>query len=143
MNPSWLVAFDFSADAEKVIEKAVQELETRGGTLYLLHVVPEPSPQAALAGVGSERALLENSEIHLKEFCQKLGARFPHVNMHTAVRDGDAVDEIIEAAKELEVDRIVVGTHGRRGLGHVLMGSIAERIVRLSPVSVLVIKADA
>lgn len=143
MNPSWLVAFDFSAEAETVVEKAAQELETLSGTLYLLHVVPEPSPQAALAGLGAEKDLVEGANAHANEFREKIAERFPQVNMHTVVRDGDAVDEIIEAAKELKVDRIVVGTHGRRGLGHVLMGSIAERIVRLSPISVLVIKSGS
>lgn len=141
MNSSWLVAFDFSAEAEKVVEKAAQELETLSGTLYVLHVVPEPSPQAALAGLGVEKDLLEGATARANEVREKLAGRFPRVNMQTVVREGEAIDEIIEAAKELKVDRIVVGTHGRRGLGHLLMGSIAEHIVRVSPVSVLVIKS--
>ena len=51
-------------------------------------------------------------------------------------------DSVAEAARAWEADLIVVGTHGRRGIGRVLLGSGAEQIIRLSPVPVLVIRAD-
>ena len=56
------------------------------------------------------------------------------------VRVGTAFMEIIEYARETDIDMIVIGTHGRSGLMHVLMGSVAERIVRKGPCPVLTVK---
>jgi nucleotide-binding universal stress UspA family protein len=61
-------------------------------------------------------------------------------SVETAVRRGDSVEEIIAYAAERRVDLIVIATHGRTGLGHVLLGSVAERIVRESPCPVLTIR---
>ena len=55
------------------------------------------------------------------------------------VRTGVPFLEIIRYAKELEIDLIVLGTHGRTGLAHVLLGSVAERVVRKSPCPVLTV----
>src|SRR5688572_18074406 len=150
MNPSWLVAYDFSTEAAAVVEKTLEELESRKGQLYLLHVYHVPPPPTSFGSVGSEttytsaqefaQALGENAETHLKDVAKDLTKRFPNVTFHAVVREGIAIDEIIEAAKELKVDRVVVGTHGRRGVERFFMGSVAERVVRLSPVSVLVVK---
>lgn len=150
MNPSWLVAYDFSTEASAVVEKALEELEPHKGQLYLLHVYHAPPPPASFGPVGNEttytstqefaQALGENAETHLNDVKKDLSKRFPNVIFHALVREGSAIDEIVEAAKELKVDRVVVGTHGRRGVERFFMGSVAERIVRLSPVSVLVVK---
>ena len=60
-----------------------------------------------------------------------------------AVTFGDPAQAILDTAKERGADLIVMGTHGRRGLSHVLLGSVAERIVRLSPVPVLTVSGKA
>jgi nucleotide-binding universal stress UspA family protein len=58
----------------------------------------------------------------------------------TAVRRGDPVDAVVAYAKENAIDLIVAVTHGRSGLGHALLGSVAERIVREAPCPVLTIR---
>lgn len=58
------------------------------------------------------------------------------------IRSGTADREIVKAAKELEADLIIMSTHGRTGLEHALMGSVAEKVVRYSPVPVLTVKPD-
>lgn len=58
------------------------------------------------------------------------------------LRHGNPPDEIVAAATELGVDLIVTGTHGRRGFRHAIMGSVAEKIVRLAKQAVLVVKPD-
>jgi nucleotide-binding universal stress UspA family protein len=58
------------------------------------------------------------------------------------VRDGDTFQEILGAAKELESDVIVMGTHGRTGLAHLLIGSVAEKVVRKSPIPVMTVRGE-
>lgn len=151
-KPSWLVAYDFSPSAHSVAEKALEELEVQRGTLYLVHVFHAPPIPTSFETGGSgsvfdtagdfSNALLKNAESHLEQVKNALVPRFTKVAIHAIVREGDTVDEILGTAKEESVDRIVVGTHGRKGVSRVLMGSVAERIVRLSPISVLVIKTS-
>jgi nucleotide-binding universal stress UspA family protein len=62
-------------------------------------------------------------------------------NVVADVRAGNPAREIVAAARELGVDVIVMGTHGRTGLSHALMGSVAERVVRLAPCPVLTLRA--
>ena len=59
-----------------------------------------------------------------------------------AFTQGVSYDEIVKKAKEERADLIVIGTHGRRGMGHFLMGSVAERVVRLSPCPVLTVRGE-
>ncbi len=60
--------------------------------------------------------------------------------VETAVRRGDPVEEIVDYATEQRIDLIVIATHGRTGLGHVLLGSVAEPIIRHAPCPVLTIR---
>ena len=57
-----------------------------------------------------------------------------------AFTQGVSYDEIVKKARDARADLIVIGTHGRRGMGHFLMGSVAERVVRLSPCPVLTVR---
>jgi nucleotide-binding universal stress UspA family protein len=59
----------------------------------------------------------------------------------TEVRTGNAAKEILEAARETNADLMVMGTRGRTGIAHIVMGSVAERVVRLAPCPVLTLKA--
>lgn len=63
-------------------------------------------------------------------------------NLKLEICRGTAVDEIIKAIRQSHADLVVMSTHGRTGLKHVLMGSVAEQVVRLSPVPVLTVKSD-
>jgi universal stress protein A len=63
-----------------------------------------------------------------------------HLTVHREVREGTPFYEIIRFAKEKDIDLIVMGTHGRTGLERLLMGSVAEKVMRESPCSVLVVK---
>jgi nucleotide-binding universal stress UspA family protein len=59
------------------------------------------------------------------------------VRYETLVTRGDPAEQVLNAARSLEADLIVMGTHGRKGLSHLVLGSVAERVVRESPVPVL------
>ena len=69
-------------------------------------------------------------------------ARFTGVELKLQVREGDPSREIIRAAADLGADLIVLGTHGRTGVAHLLIGSVAEKVVRKSPVPVLTVRGE-
>ena len=66
--------------------------------------------------------------------------RLPGVAIHPDVAEGIPAEEILRAARDKDVDLIVMGTHGRTGLAHVFMGSIAEKVVRRAPCPVLTVR---
>lgn len=153
MNPSWLVCWDCSPLGTEVVEKAAAELEKLGGSLRLLHVYHFPPSPAAFGAVGADTgavtiqnfsdALSTNARMQLEKMKARIQKQCPDLKIEILMREGEAAEEIIQAAKELKADRVVVGTHSRRGVERFLMGSVAERVVRLSPVSVLVVKTTS
>ncbi|MFO1000906.1 MAG: universal stress protein [Planctomycetaceae bacterium] len=118
--------------------------------LHLLHVVPDPAmlvPEAAAFSVESMEAQTEMLRV---ESMKTLNTLLPEgwSNEKQVVREtriGAAFMEIIDYAREKNIrifGQFVIGTHGRSGLMHVLMGSVAERIVRKSPCPVLTVKPE-
>lgn len=113
--------------------------------IHLLTVVEDP----LAAGVwSSEIYTVEIAELQInlvRDAETRLRQSVPAgaSNMTTEVRTGPAAKQILEAARERGSDLIVMGTHGRTGLGHLLLGSIAERVVRTAPCPVLTTRQPA
>jgi len=133
-----LVAVDFSAESHSALRYAVMLGKKFDSTLMLVHVV-EPvlaPPEVILPELSTERQASEASA-ELRELADEIsdGCRV----VETVVRRGLAFFEIIEAAKALGADLLVVGTHGRTGLTRALLGSTAERATRHAPCPVLVV----
>lgn len=84
--------------------------------------------------------VLEAAERSLAEALAALHARMPAAS--SMLRSGSAAAEIIAAARETGSDLVVIGTHGRTGVKHLLMGSVAERVVRASLVPVLTVRGE-
>ncbi len=131
-----LVPIDFSDCAKRALEAAIAL--SQGAQLTLLHVYELPVyPYPGLAFPVSdtltpvERAAREA----LEQLVEEVRARVPDVR--GVVRSGDPAQVIHRMIEELGVDLVVMGTHGRRGLSRALIGSVAEKTVRLSPVPVL------
>jgi universal stress protein A len=134
---------DFSETARQAQQYAMALTERFGAELHLLHIVPEitmPLPDSATSWTQPEADLSLQVEAAqgclVKELSEKWAA--DHRTKHTAVA-GFAVDEIVKYAKEYKIDLIVVGTHGHTGLSHLLLGSVAEKIVRLATCPVLTV----
>ena len=132
-----VVGVDFS-DASRDALRTAARLGTR---LTLVHVWHAQHPYFASSG-DELRAAVEANETSMRELEQEartLGAsQVSHVFLA-----GHAADEIIELAhKDASIDLVVVGTHGRTGLAHVLLGSVAEKIVRRAPCPVLAVPAS-
>jgi nucleotide-binding universal stress UspA family protein len=96
------------------------------------------SPFAPALDAEPTRAAMEQELTALRE---KTKARWAKVT--SVLEVGDVYDVILEVAKAQRCDLIVLGTHGRRGLSHALLGSVAEKVVRLSPIPVLTVRPGA
>ena len=117
-----------------------------GATLHIIHVVEEPYGQPwAVEAYGFSLAALQD------EWIKEAGTRMAKVQADndgsgvptvTSTVLGHPVMEILRYAKEQNIDLIVMGTHGRGALQHLLMGSVAERVVRWAPCPVLTVRTD-
>ena len=133
---------DFSGPAKEAQEYATKLAEQFDAELHLLHVVPPPmpSPHPATPWVTAEnelRLLIELSDQRLaKVLCEKWSQE--QRVFHTTVL-GFSVEEILKYADVHKIDLIVLGTHGHTGLSHLLMGSVAEKVVRMAHCPVLTV----
>jgi universal stress protein A len=139
-----LAPTDFSTHSEQAVRFACGLAERLGAELYLVHVLSEiipAGPDPLLMPVMPPQFYQENEE-RAKETLQKLlqPAWGKPSSMVTAVQWGSPVEAIVDYAGEQAIDLIVIATHGRTGLSHVLLGSVAERIVREAPCPVLTIR---
>jgi nucleotide-binding universal stress UspA family protein len=128
-----LVPTDFSDSAAAAAAFALRLLEP-GGTLVFAHVIP--LVLAADAPLPDPR-----SESWARAEYQKLVATLSGVTTELDLRFGAADGAVLDAAAEHAADAIVIGTQGRTGLAHVLLGSVAERVIRRAPLPVFSVKA--
>lgn len=139
-----LVATDFSDASESALLYGREFARTFGATLHVLHVVENPVMWAGAEAVSVDFARLQAeleagahntlNRVITAEDREQLGAV-------TVVRTGSSpAFEIAVYAKGEGIDVIVIGTHGRGLLGHLLMGSVAEKVVRIAPCPVLTVR---
>ena len=141
-----LVPLDFSVPSERALGYATTLAAQFGATLRLLHVV-EPLNAAALAGEGYLITLPELTDSMVKDARRRLAdyrdIAPPGLVIETDVTMGPPATTIAEVARAQKCDLIVMGTHGRTGLAHLFMGSVAERVTRLAPCPVLTVRPIA
>lgn len=134
-----LCAIDFGPHTDLTLEAARRVAEDAAGKLVLFHVVPLPieavgQPLLVEPFSGAEQDARER----MKHLADRLDLKIPY---EIAVVTGEPAPEIIRAAGEHHADLVVMATHGRTGLSHFFLGSVAERVVRESPVPVLTVRA--
>lgn len=134
-----LVPTDFSACSEQALDYAVELAARVDARVHLLSVIGVPSYGVPELGVGVTAAMVDNLIADNQRALDQLG-REKKLVAQTLVRVGDARDVILQTAEELKADLIVMGTHGRRGISRALLGSVAEMIVRTSPIPVLTVR---
>jgi nucleotide-binding universal stress UspA family protein len=137
-----LVPVDFSDCSDAAVKYGYALSEAFGATLHLLNVVQDPYtlPWAAEGFAAPIADLLADWEGQAK---RRLAETVPATAAATTVlktQVGSPHREIIRYAAEHQVDLIVLGTHGRGPLGHLLLGSVAERVVRTAPCPVLTVR---
>lgn len=133
-----LVPHDFSRSADAALAIAVDLAVTHGGTLQLIHVM---SPVRPIHGRALPPPVLDvtAAEERLAALAKRAAAGKRVRQVRTRVVIGAPVGCILEAAAK--ADAIVMGTLGRTGLPHLLIGSVAERVVRHAPVPVMTVRA--
>ncbi len=136
---------DFSDNSEYALDYAIDLAERYGAELILLHVASQPvypvAPEAFIPNYSPEK-LAEQLEKEAEEKIDQLIKEKikQRVTCRKIVLTGTPFKEIIDTAKDLGVNLIVMATHGRTGLAYAFMGSVAEKVVRKASCPVLTIK---
>jgi nucleotide-binding universal stress UspA family protein len=136
-----LCPVDFSDISTRVLQIAADLANRFGADLHVIHVFQLPAT-TIMEAVYEDPANMEDKikkrlNDKLKEFVQE--TKKPDVKITTGVYKGIPDVEIITAARENQADMIVMGTQGKTGLSHVLLGSVAERVIRHAEVPVLTV----
>ena len=137
-----LAPTDFSSDAEHALGHAIELAQQFQARLILLHVVYLYLPGAAEASFSAYVAKVKSEAEQEVAVCRKR-AIDAGVTVDALVDLGVPAEKIVEVAKNEQVDLIVMGTQGRTGLQHLLLGSVAERVVRLAPCPVMVVPKNS
>jgi nucleotide-binding universal stress UspA family protein len=135
-----LVGTDFSASSHAALDAALTLAERVGARVTILHAYQNPGlgliyPDAFL---WPEDEIVSAARAGLEQDVREAKRRWPETE-GMLVR-GEVWEELLRAAAERDADLLVVGAHGRRGLSRALLGSVAEKVVRMSPIPVLTVK---
>lgn len=131
-----LFCTDFSHVSDAALPLATSLAHNRGASLVILHVhePPLPSAYAVLSGV------IEPDRDALKRVLQRVASADPTVRCTHELAFGDPATEIVRVAEQEGVDMIVIGSHGRTGLPRMLMGSVAEKVLRRARCPIVIFK---
>lgn len=138
-----LVPTDFSEFSKQAVDYAVELAGRFDAEITLLYVLQDavalfPEPGVAFPAPGNYlQELQESSQQALDRLRESLPAE---MTIQTVLRNGPPFVEIVRFAKEEDFDLIVIGTHGRSGLAHMLLGSVAEKVVRKANCPVLTVR---
>lgn len=140
-----LFATDFSESSDFAFDYALSLARKFGSRLLVVHVINEP---VDLRGFYVPHISFDKLEEEIEEGAKKMMEKFcrthmgDYQNYECVILPGIPYDEVIKKAASEAADLIVMGTHGRTGLDHVLFGSTAEKVVRKSPVPVMTIRVQ-
>lgn len=136
-----LVATDFSENARHALDRVRSLLDTQGGRVVLMTALGAPDPTTMVGGAIKPHVNLAEArkqaeaELHAEARRAAIGQALESV----VVRDRRAVDEILQAARDVDADLIVVGSHGYRGFKRWVIGSVSEQVTRQSEIPVLLV----
>jgi nucleotide-binding universal stress UspA family protein len=139
-----LLATDFSEPSAAALEYATSLAQAFGSCIHVLHVLEDLAAHAwttevyvaALPGVHEEMERQARERLDAV-FSAEDRARF---RARTELRTGSPFVEIVRYARDEQIDLIIMGTHGRGPIAHMLLGSVAERVVRKAPCPVLTVR---
>ncbi|HEY5405963.1 MAG TPA: universal stress protein [Ginsengibacter sp.] len=145
-----LIALDYDPPAQKIAETGYALAKGMNAEIILLHVLSDATyysslnyfPVMGYEGFNNLGMLqMDNDELRktAQEFLDKSKQHLNDETIVTVVKEGDFAESIIETATELNADVIVMGSHGRRGLDKMLMGSVAESVLHKSIIPLFII----
>ena len=137
-----LFPVDLSESSEKIVSYIQSIARKFNSEIHLLFVARVFDyltgiyvPAASITAI--EKDIIDGAEKRLDEFVEKYFSDYP--DTVTSVAPGDASDKIIDYITSNEIDLVIMGTHGRKGLDKIIFGSVAERVVKTAPVPVMVV----
>ena len=147
-NKPVLVPVDFSAHSENALVCAAELAATLGNKLVILHVVHDPGDAPgyySIKGRGQQLQRMEDVAADmLSEFLLRMQEQYPGLaalqQATTMLIVGLPVNRILESAEKIDARMIIMGSQGRTGLAHAMLGSKAEQVVRLAPIPVMIVK---
>jgi nucleotide-binding universal stress UspA family protein len=140
LSKNVIVPFDFSEMSIEALKSAIEMVDSQDKVI-VVHVTPYPAANdpAMLWGSYTEDNIAANLRKSFEEMCEEKevpsGLKF-------VTAFGDPGSSVTQIAKEHNASLIVISSHGRSGISRMLLGSVAERVVRLSPCPVLVLRGD-
>jgi len=146
-----LIALDYNPTAQKVAEMGFSMAKSMNAEVILLHVITDPvfystsgySPIMGFNGYMDMAPMLVDSVEGLKnaslQYLDKSKHHLGDDTIQTIVREGDFAESILETAKDLHADMIVVGSHSRKWLENIVMGSVTEKVLHNTTIPLLII----
>jgi len=145
-----LIALDYNPTAQKVAELGYSLAKSMDAEVTLLHIVSDPiyyssmeySPIMGFSGfidMGGLQLTVEDLKKASEQFLAKVKHHLHDQTIETLVKGGEFAEMILATAKELHVDTIVLGTHSRRWLEEVLLGSVTEKVLRHTTIPVFIV----
>jgi len=138
-----VVPTDFSGGSEDAWALAQRIAEAVGSEIVLVHVFVEP-PSYGEASLPVESAwqVIESARKWVEQELEKWAgaAKEKGISVRTFVRTGSPYQGIVDLATDERADLVVMGTHGRSGMSRILLGSVADRVIRLAPCPVLTVR---
>lgn len=139
-----LIAHDFSSCSRQALKYAIELAAKTGAELHILHVEVLYSDSALPEEIHKTKAQILHDHLkqEIRECAESLNLFVSDLNAirYVVLRDISAAEAIVTYSKEYHIDLIIMGTHGRKGLSRILLGSVAEEVVRTAPASVLTIR---
>jgi nucleotide-binding universal stress UspA family protein len=142
MEPRILVPYDFSSPADAALRWAVELHRSCGGAIKLIHLMENPLPISyggAVPNLPPSRQEVEQRSAELQQVADRLA---PDAEVEIALVSEIAAG-VLEAAKAWRADLIAIGTHGRGGVSRMLLGSVADKVVRGAECPVLTMRGSA
>lgn len=136
-----LIAIDYDPSAEQIAEKGYELAQASNAAVALIHVISdavyytalEYSPVMGYTGFSSPNMVPMVDIVQLKaaakDFLEQTKKHLNDESISTIVGEGDCADAILQTAKDIGADTIVIGSHSRRGFEKILMGSISEKVL--------------
>src|ERR1035437_9219855 len=146
-----LIALDYDPAAQKIAETGYALAKSMNARVILLHVVSDAayysslnySPIMGFDGFSNldivQTDVVEELKKAAQNYLDKSKQHLGDETIQTVIKEGDFGGSILDAATEMNVDVIVIGTHGRRGLDKILMGSVAEKVLHKSALQLFII----
>jgi nucleotide-binding universal stress UspA family protein len=146
-----LIALDYNPTAQKVAEVGFSMAKSMNAEVILLHVITDPvfystagySPIMGFTGYVYTGVVQKDSIDGLKnaslQFLYKSKQHLGDKTIQTLVKEGDFADSILETAKEIQADIIVVGSHSRKWLENIVMGSVTEKVLHHTSIPLFIV----